>query len=90
MSLFISRFKELLESSGKMQKDISKELGISKQKLSNWKTGYTEPNLDDIIMLANYFGVSVDYLIGYENEDGSINTKIINSFNNVNNSNIKL
>lgn len=89
MSLFIQRFKDLLSSSGKMQKDICKDLGISKQKLSNWKTGYTEPNLDDVIMLANYFGVSVDYLIGYENEDGSINTTIVNSFNN-NNINIKL
>lgn len=86
MSLFITRFKELLANSGKMQKDICKDLGISKQKMSNWKTGYTEPNLDDIILLADYFKVSVDYLIGYENEDGSKNTNIVNSFNNVHNS----
>lgn len=64
MSLFVVRFKELLEQSGKMQNDICKDLGISKQKLSKWKTGYTEPNLDDIILLATYFDVTADYLIG--------------------------
>ncbi|MDE6677358.1 MAG: helix-turn-helix domain-containing protein [Clostridia bacterium] len=63
---FIVRFKELLESSGKMQKDICNELGISKQKLSKWKTGYTEPNLDDIILIAKYFQVTTDYLLGVE------------------------
>ena len=51
-----------------MQKDICDELGISKQKLSNWKTGYSEPNFDDIIMLAKYFDVSTDYLLGLSDE----------------------
>lgn len=47
MNLFLPRLRELLAESGKMQKDICDELGISKQKLSNWKTGYSEPNFDD-------------------------------------------
>ena len=58
MNLFLPRLRELLAESGKMQKDICDELGISKQKLSNWKTGYSEPNFDDIIMLAKYFLVA--------------------------------
>lgn len=71
MSLFLERFRYLLEQSEKKQIDIAKELGISKQKLSNWKTGYNEPNLDDIIQIATYFNVSSDYLIGLENYDGT-------------------
>lgn len=47
MNLFLPRLRELLAESGKMQKDICDELGISKQKLSNWKTGYSEPNFTD-------------------------------------------
>ena len=87
MSLFVVRFKELLEQSGKMQKDICKDLGISKQKLSKWKTGYTEPNPDDIILLATYFDVTADYLIGLTTTaSGQI---IKDSFNNISNSNIK-
>ena len=68
MSLFLPRFRELLAESGKMQKDICDDLGISKQKLSKWKTGYSEPNFDDIIMLAKYFHVSTDYLLGLSDD----------------------
>ena len=71
MSLFLERFKYLLENSEKKQIDIAKDIGISKQKLSNWKTGYNEPNLDDIIQIATYFNVSSDFLIGLENYDGT-------------------
>lgn len=68
MNLFLPRLRELLAESGKMQKDICDELGISKQKLSNWKTGYSEPNFDDIIMLAKYFDVSSDYPASTRND----------------------
>ena len=71
MSLFLSRFREILSESGKMQKDICADLGISKQKLSKWKTGYNEPNFDDIIMLAKYFDVSADYLLGLSDDLGA-------------------
>ncbi|MCI8458771.1 MAG: helix-turn-helix transcriptional regulator [Clostridia bacterium] len=71
MNLFIDRLKILLASSGKRQTDICAELGISKQKLTNWKSGYSEPNIDDIMMLAKYFEVTTDYLVGLENEDGT-------------------
>ena len=71
MSLFVTRFRELLATSGKKQTEVGAALGVSKQKLSNWKSGYSEPNLDDAVAIAQYFGVSVDYLLGAENEDGS-------------------
>jgi transcriptional regulator with XRE-family HTH domain len=70
MSEFVTNLKYLLSQSEKLQKDICKEIGISKQKLTNWKTGYTEPNLDDIAKIALYFNVSTDYLIGIEDELG--------------------
>ena len=71
MTAFIERFSTLLANSGKKQIEICKELEISKQKLSNWKTGYSEPNLDDIVMLSVYFDVSADYLLGLEDESGA-------------------
>ena len=66
MNLFKERLKELLIESGKMQKDICKEMNITKQKLTKWKLGYNEPSIDEIIMLAKYFNVSTDYLLGLE------------------------
>ena len=71
MSSFVQRLSELIENSGKQQNEICKDLGIYKQKFSRWKTGYTEPNLEDLIMLANYFDVSTDYLLGLEDETGT-------------------
>lgn len=71
MNLFTQRFEELLKQSGKMQKEICADLNVSKQKLSKWKTGYNEPNLDDLMSIAIYFKVSADYLLGLEDETGT-------------------
>ena len=90
MSLFINRFRELTEKSGKMQKEICMDMGISKQKFTKWKTGYTEPHLDDVILIADYFGVTTDYLLGYTNADGTKNPDIINSFNNNQNNTVNV
>ena len=68
MNLFVERLKELIGETGKQQIEICKELNIKKQVLSNWKTGYSEPNIDDIIMLANYFNCTIDYLVGREKD----------------------
>lgn len=70
MTPFLSRFRGLLEESNKSQKEICDDLGIRNQKLSNWKTGYSAPNFDDIVMLAKYFEVSTDYLLGLEDDIG--------------------
>lgn len=69
MSVFITRFGDLLQEYGRQQKEICEDLGISQQKLSKWKTGYTEPNFDDLVMLAQYFDVSTDYLLGATDDD---------------------
>ena len=68
---FSIRLNELIAESGKTQNSICRELQISKQKLSNWKTSYTEPCMDDLIMLALYFDVSADYLLGLVDETGA-------------------
>lgn len=66
MNRFTTRLTELLAECGKSQNAVSKELGISKQKLSKWKTGYNEPDIDEIIALARYFNVTCGYLLGVE------------------------
>lgn len=63
-NIFQTRLCDLIAESGKTQNAICAELNIRKQKLSNWKTGYTEPCLDDLVMLALYFDVSADFLLG--------------------------
>ena len=72
MNCFCARIRELIEASEKQLKQIGKEIGVTRQKLSHWQTGYCEPAIDDLILLAQYFDVSVDYLVGYEQDDGSL------------------
>jgi transcriptional regulator with XRE-family HTH domain len=64
MNKFRERFTELLQEQNKTQKQIAREIGKTPQVISNWKVGFNEPNIDDLIKLANYFEVSIDYLVG--------------------------
>ena len=68
--VFTMRLRELLKESGKKQKEICDDLNISKQKLSKWKLGQYEPDFNELVMLAKYFDVTTDYLLGMEDEAG--------------------
>ncbi len=46
------------------QQQLADLLNISLKTLSHWETGYTEPSLDQLIALADYFKVSTDELLG--------------------------
>ncbi len=64
--------KEIREEKGLQQKDIAKKLNRTPACISSWETGKTEPSLDDLVKLADYLEVSLDYLIGRTNEYGMI------------------
>ena len=53
-----------MAESGLPQKKVANDLGISVQALSNYVNEKREPNIATLIRLAEYFGVSVDYLVG--------------------------
>lgn len=64
MSLFNQRLKELKEEKNIMLKDLASDLGYSSSKLSYYLNGNNEPSYDDLIKISNYFGVSIDYMLG--------------------------
>jgi len=66
MSLFHERFRQLKEESGKTQLQIATDLGLKQQAVSYYSNG-REPDYDTLIMIAGYFGVSLDYLLGVSN-----------------------
>lgn len=45
---------------------VSKETGISQTAFSNWKSGRSEPGLESLKKLADYFGVSIEYFLDEE------------------------
>nr|WP_297175158.1 helix-turn-helix domain-containing protein [uncultured Agathobaculum sp.] len=46
------------------QKDIAAFLGVDRSTYNKYETGDSEPNFDTICRLADFFGVSVEYLMG--------------------------
>ena len=63
---FPEKIKDLREEKGISQEKLADELGISHGIISFWENGKREPKLSNLILLAQYFGVSIDYLAGLE------------------------
>lgn len=57
---------ELLKSQNKKQKELTQFLGISETSVADWKRGKTESYKKHISKIAEFFGVSTDYLLGTE------------------------
>lgn len=53
---------------GVSQKELAAFMGVSIQTLFNWENGLFQPSIDNLIKLADYFGVSLDYLVGRKNK----------------------
>ena len=62
----IPRLYELMDERGIKAKDITAATGISSGNIADWKSGRSAPKAQSLSMLAEFFGVSVDYLIGNE------------------------
>ena len=62
------RLKELRSQRGLRQIDFAKDMGILQSTLSSWENGRYEPDSEMLIKIANYFGVTVDYLMTGRNE----------------------
>lgn len=58
------RFLELMQKKGVKFADVAKATGIHPSTFSDWKKGKSKPKTDKMQKIADYFGVSVDYLLG--------------------------
>ena len=65
MSSDFSRIITLLrKEKGISQKQVASDLGISQALLSHYEKGIRECGLDFVVKVADYYGVSCDYLLG--------------------------
>ena len=69
------RVRELREARGIQQKELAIDLGVSQPTISDWESGRKVPSAKSTLKLADYFGVSVDYLLGRDGEDEAKNEK---------------
>ena len=63
METMIDRFYLLMGEKNMKPAQAARELGISGSAFTEWKTGKTKPTLDITIKFADYFHVSLDYLV---------------------------
>lgn len=63
-------FEQLLQEHNITAYKVAKEAGVTQTALSNWKTGKSTPTTKTLQKIADYFGVSIDYLMtGEDKED---------------------
>lgn len=58
-----TKFEKLLQKNGLTAYKVAADTGISTATLSNWKKGRYTPKVDKLQILANYFGVSLEYFL---------------------------
>ena len=61
------KLKQLRENKKMTQKYLAEKLNVSSQTILNWENGIYEPNISQLIELANIFNVSIDYLVERKN-----------------------
>lgn len=61
--MFALRLKELRENKGLSQKQLANKLDVSQSTVGMWESQKREPNFSTTEKIANFFGVSIDYLL---------------------------
>lgn len=61
----LKRLKTLRELSGVTQKQLAEAVGVSQQSINKYENHNIEPDIATLILLADFFHTSVDYLIGH-------------------------
>lgn len=62
------RLKELRDSLGLTQAEFGKSIGIAKSTYNNYETGIRDPKSDFWIAVAQRYGVTIDYLMGFSDD----------------------
>ena len=62
-------FEQLLQKNNLTPYKVAKEAGVTQTALSNWKTGKSTPTTKTLQKIADYFGVTIDYLMNGEEKD---------------------
>jgi len=63
---FSDKLKTLRKQKNLTQEQIAETLGVSCQAISKWETSSSYPDISLLPIIADYFGVSVDYLLGHD------------------------
>lgn len=76
--LFGERVKKLRLDNKMTMDELAQKLNITKSRISMWENNGTVPREDVLIQLSKLYGVSIDYLLGNEEQEGTqpVNMKL--------------
>lgn len=60
---FAKKLTSLRQKRGLSQKELSERLGVSWQTVSKWEANQAKPDMEKIIDISDFFGISIDYLL---------------------------
>lgn len=63
------KLKELRKTKGVSQEQVASALGITFRAYQNYEYGQREPNIEMLNKMADYFGTSIDYLLGRDTSE---------------------
>ena len=79
----VERLKELRTEFNISQQQLADVIGVSQQSINKYENHNVEPDIETLKAMANYFNVSIDYLVGYEKEtvQSENTTELLRIFN---------
>lgn len=69
---FYQRLYELRKRAGLSQEELANLLGVTRQAVQKWETGTSRPDMDNLVSLARYFGVTLDWLVTEREEQKAV------------------
>ena len=62
--LIVERLKELMQEQSLTQVKLAENIGLHQSTICTWLSGKKEPSISSLWILADYFNVDIDYLVG--------------------------
>ena len=69
------RLKQIREEKGLSQNELAKKINMTQQRISSYENGIREPDIETLKILADFFDVSIDYLLGKTDKRNNDNDK---------------
>ena len=63
-----NRIRDLRKQYRLSQQALADQIGVFRNTISNWETGYSQISLENAKKVAEYFEVTIDYLLGSESD----------------------
>ena len=67
--MFNENLVQLRKLNQMTQEDVAEKVGVSRQAVAKWESGETSPDINNCVVLAEIFGVSLDDLVNWQNDE---------------------